>query len=393
MRDVRADFPILERKIEGDRIVYLDSAATSLKPQPVIDAVTRFYTEHTSNVHRAIHRLGEEATEGFEGARRRLARLLGAEQEEIVFTRGATEAIHLVRSGFPGLDRVATTAMDHHSNLLAWGYGPSSTILPVDRAGEIDLAAFERVLEEGVDLVAVPHISNVLGTVVAIEPIIERAHAHGALVLVDAAQSAPHQPIDVKALGADFLVCSAHKMLGPSGVGLLYAKREHLDRIEPRQIGGSVVSEVHLDGYTLQEVPHRFEAGTPAIESVIGWGAAAEYLMRLGLESVAEHDRRLVAYADQRLRAIDHVDIVGPTDPGRRGALVSFQVQNLEAHGVAKMLGNRANVLVRSGFHCAQPLHESLGLLPTVRASFYVYNTEEDIDELADCLTSITALL
>ncbi len=393
MRDVREDFPILRREIDGHRIVYLDSAATSLKPRPVIDAVVDCYTRSTAGVHRAVHVLGEEATEAFEGARAAIARLLGAEPGQIVLTRGSTEAINLVRRCYPDLKRTATTVMDHHSNLLPFAYGGGATQIPVDGDGTVDLGALDAALERGLDLVAVTHVSNVLGRIVDVEEIIRRAHRAGALVLVDAAQSAPHMPIDVKAMDADFLVCSAHKMLGPSGVGLLYGKAELLERMAPFHLGGNIVDQVHLDGYTLAEVPHRLEAGTPAIEAVIGWGAAVRYLDELGLEEVERHDRRLVAYALERLAAIEHVRLVGPVDARVRCAAVSFTVHGLEANGVARMLNNRANLMVRSGFHCAQPLHESLGMPPTVRASFYVYNSTDDVDLLADCLASITSLI
>ncbi len=393
MLDVRADFPILERQINGKPIVYLDSAATSLKPRCVIDAVTNFYTLHTANVHRAVHALAEEATEQFEDTRRVLARLINCDENEAVFVRGTTEAINMVHRCYPGLKRSVTTAIEHHSNLLPWGFGPDRHIVSVDAEGRIDMDALDAVLAGGIDLVAVSHVSNAIGAVQPIKDIIDRAHAAGALVLVDAAQSAPHLPLDVKELDVDFLGFSAHKMLGPGGIGCLYAKAEHLDKMSTWMLGGHVVDQVHREGYTLQEVPHRFEAGTPAIEAVIGWGAALRYLAGIGLDNVHEHDRELVTYARNRLSDIDHVKLIGPTDPQRSGSAVSFQVDGLEAHGVARMLNNRENIMVRSGFHCAQPLHESLDLLPTVRASFYVYNTKEEVDSLAQCLEAVIQFL
>lgn len=393
MRDVRGDFPLLQRQVNDRPIIYLDSAATSLKPQSVIDAVAGFYTHHTANVHRAVHALAEEATDLFEGARLGLARMLNAEDHEIVFTRGSTEAINMVHRCYPGLKRSVTTAMDHHSNLIPWGFGDDRTIVNVDAQGNLDQDAFDAVLAKGVDLVAIGHVSNAFGIIQPVREIIAKAHAAGALVLLDAAQSVPHFPIDVKELDVDFMVFSAHKMLGPGGVGSLYGKAEYLEKMTPWLLGGHIVDQVHMEGYTLQGLPHRLEAGTPAIEAVIGWGAAVRYLMALGMDEVRAHDRALVAHGLQRLSAVEHVNLVGPADPDRLGSAISFQVEGLEAHGVARMLNNRGNILVRSGFHCAQPLHESLELLPTVRASFYVYNTTEEIDALAECLEAVVQFL
>ncbi|MBI1338224.1 MAG: SufS family cysteine desulfurase [Phycisphaera sp.] len=393
MRDTRDDFPLLKRRIDGHRLVYLDSAATSLKPQAVIDAVTRFYTHHTANVHRAVHTLAEEATELYEDARRSLARFIHAHENEIVFTRGSTESINLVRHGMPGLRRTLTTTLEHHSNLLPWGYEEQSTVVSVDRNGQFDMQALEAALKQGVDLVAFSHVSNALGTVQPVKELTAKAHAAGALVLLDAAQSVPHMPVNVKDLGVDFMVFSAHKMLGPGGVGALYGKIDLLERMGPWQLGGHIVDGVHLEDYDLQEPPHRFEAGTPAIEAVIGWGAAVEYLSDLGMSQVRTHDLELVAYALQQLAKMPSITLLGPTDPERRCGSVSFHVKGLEAHGVARMLSNRSNILVRSGFHCAQPLHESLGLLPSVRASFYIYNTREDIDALCEALKAIVTFL
>lgn len=393
MRSTREDFPILNRQIEGEPIIYFDSAATSLTPQPVIDAVTRFYTHHTANVHRAMHLLAEEATELFEGTRQSLARFFNAEEDEIVFVRGTTEAINLVHRSYPGLKRTITTAMEHHSNFLPWAFGDGAHVVPVDPVGTLDMDNLAAALKNGADLVAISHVSNALGAIAPIEEVIRLAHDAGALVLVDAAQSAPHMPIDVKKLDVDFLACSAHKMLGPGGIGALYAKKDLLDRMTPWHVGGNIVDQVHIDDYTLQDPPHRFEAGTPAIEAVIGWGAAIEYLTDLGMDQVQAHDSRLVEYTLEKLGQIDSVRLTGPTDPAKRCASVSFNVEGLEAHGVARMLSNRSNIFVRSGFHCAQPLHETLDLLPTVRASFYVYNQTQEIDVLAGALEGIVAYL
>ena len=395
LRDVRGDFPILDRRIGDAPIVYLDSAATSLTPAPVIDAVTRFYTHYNANVHRAVHQLSEEATEAFEGTRTALARLLGADEDEIVFVRGATEGVNLVRSCLPGIGHVVTTIMEHHSNFLPWAYRDETRVVGVTPDGLLDMAELDSVLQGGFDsgLVAVTHVSNAIGTINPIGTIIRKAHDAGALVLIDAAQSVPHMPVDVKALDVDMLVISAHKMLGPGGVGVLYIKKKLLGELTPWHLGGNIVDQVHRDHFTLQPGPARIEAGTPAIEAVIGWGAAIDYLAALGLENVQQHDHALVEYALSRLADIRNVHIVGPTDATVRGVGVLFYIDGLEAHGVARMLSNRSNVLVRSGYHCAQPLHEALDVLPTVRASFYVYNTTQDIDELAKGLEAIVSLL
>lgn len=391
--DIAADFPILHRRVEDRRLVYLDSAATSLRPQAVIDAVTGFYTHHTANVHRAVHLLAEEATDLYEGTRRNLARFIHADEHEIVFTRGTTEAINLVRKCCPWIKRTLTTALEHHSNLLPWGYGEGAQVIPVDAMGRIDLDALRAALKQGADLVAFSHVSNALGTIAPVKEIVRMAHDAGARVLLDGAQSVPHLPINVRDLDVDFLVFSSHKMLGPGGVGALFGKHDLLSRMTPLHLGGHIVDQVHADHYTLQDAPGKFEAGTPAIEAVIGWGTAVDYLDQLGMDAVARHDHELTAYALKKLATVKNLRVVGPTDPSHRGASVAFNIVGLEAHGVARMLSNRSNIMVRSGFHCAQPLHESLKLLPTVRASFYVYNTPADIDDLAQALHAVVKFL
>jgi len=344
MRDVRTDFPLLRRQPDGKRIVYLDSAATALKPQTVVDAVSHFYTSQTAAVHRAVHRLAEEATEAYENARVRIAHFFHVAPQEVVFTRGATSAINLVRRGFPHLRRTAATAMEHHSNLLPWAFHDGGTIIAVDAEGNVDLRQLDEALERGLELLALTHLSNVLGCQPDVAEIVARAHAAGAMVLLDAAQSAAHMPVQPRKLDVDFMTVSGHKMLGPSGVGLLYGKAELLDRMQPDQLGGHIVDQVHLSGYELQKPPHRFEAGTPPIEGVLGWGAGVDYLEDLGMEQVALHQQDLVRYAHERLQRIPHVRIVGPSDPAHRQALLSFNVDGLEAHGVARMLSQRFNV-------------------------------------------------
>ncbi|MAE68162.1 MAG: cysteine desulfurase [Phycisphaeraceae bacterium] len=392
MQDVRGDFPLLRRRIEDEPIIYLDSAATSLKPDAVIESVHDHYTARNANIHRAVHRLAEEATEAFEQARERLARFLRVEAAEVILTRGATESINLVRQGMPELKRIVTTVQEHHSNFLPW-LDAGAEIVGVDGRGEIDLDALDRALAPGADLVAIAHVSNAAGTLNPVRQIVARARERGARVLLDAAQSAAHMPIDARDLDVDFLACSAHKMLGPGGAGMLYGRRELLEQMRPRLLGGEMIEAVHVDRYEVAPLPHRFEAGTPAIEAVIGWGAAVDYLDHLGMDEVFAHTNDLVTYALERLGAIERLRLFGPVAPGRRCGSVAFTVENLEAHGVARMLSNRANIMVRSGFQCAQPLHEALGSTPTVRASFHVYNVREDVDALAQTLEQIAALV
>ncbi|MEM7543537.1 MAG: cysteine desulfurase [Pseudomonadota bacterium] len=392
MLDITDDFPLLKRTIEDERVIYLDSAATSLKPTAVIDAVQRFYTHSTANVHRAIHQLADEATDAFELARADVARLIGAEQNEIILTRGTTDGISLIRNGARSLEKVVTTAIEHHSNYLPWAFGDSPRVVGLVDEGRLDLDQLAGFLKEGVDLVAVGYVSNVHGLINPIEEIIAMAHDAGARVLVDAAQAVGHFPIDVKALDVDFMAFSSHKMMGPGGVGALYCKRDALALLQPVVLGGHTVESVHLESYELQPAPARFEAGTPPIEAVIGWGAAARYLSRLGLENVEAHCKELVRYAYEKAQGFSNIRLVGPAEPDSVSATLSFVVEDIEAHGVARMLSNRSNLCLRSGFHCAQPLHETLGLPPTVRASFHAYNTKADIDVLIDALDAVLAL-
>ena len=386
----RSDFPALAG---GDQpeMAYLDNSATTLRPSVVIDAMRWYLEKGTAAVHRGVHRQSIEATDRFEETRESLAGWLGADRDEIIFTSGATAAIHLVRHGLGDLKRVATTSMEHHSNLLPW-LNLNCTVVPVDSHGEIDMEVLEKTLSLGVDLLAITHVSNVLGSVTPIKELTRLAHLHGAKILVDAAQSIGHLPIDVKELEVDFLVCSSHKMLGPSGVGALFANREVHNQLMPVVLGGQMVDQVTASGWTPQPAPHCYEAGSPPVESVIGWGAAIGYLEKFGKQTIESHLNKLTDTLVSQLLEVPGVQILGPKKETPRAPLVSFHLDGMESHAIAKILNQRENVLVRSGFHCAQPLHDHLGLKPSVRASLQIYNNQSDIERLIRTLQSIAKL-
>ncbi|MFI5272445.1 MAG: cysteine desulfurase [Ktedonobacterales bacterium] len=392
----RDDFPILARTINGQPLVYLDSTASAQKPRQVLDAMDHFTRHSYANIHRGAYTLSEEATAAYEGARKKVARFINARSvREIVWTRNTTEAINLVARTWaeanlrPG-DAVLSTVLEHHSNIVPWQLAAARTgarveYVPITDAGELDLAAYERLLAETrPKLVAVTQMSNVLGTLTPAGEIIARAHAAGALVLLDAAQSVPHLPVDVRALDCDFLAFSGHKMLGPSGIGVLWGRRELLEAMPPFLGGGDMIREVTLSGSTWNDLPWKFEAGTPAITEAVGLGAAVDYLKALGMERVHAHEQRLVAYALDRLATIPGLTIYGPP-AGRRGGVVSFTLGEIHAHDLATLL-DREGIAVRAGHHCAQPLMEHYGLPATARASFYVYSTSAEVDALVAAL-------
>jgi cysteine desulfurase/selenocysteine lyase len=392
-QSLRADFPLLGREhAPGRPLVYLDSAATALKPRAVIEAVTDALGLHSANVHRAVHLLGDEATELFEGARRKVARLIGAETHEVVLLRNATEGLNLVARSYPRRGRVLVSLGEHHSNLLPWG-GEGVTRIPPRPDGTADL---ERLLHElargGAALVAVSHVSNVAGGRTDVRRLAEAAHAAGAVLVLDAAQSVPHLPTDVLELDCDFLAFSGHKLCGPSGVGVLYGKAERLAELDWHFQGGGTVEQVVQGVPQPRQAPWRFEAGTPAIEAVIGLGAAVDYLQEIGLENVEAHVRTLYALARARLKLVRGARVVGPeaVGDGHAGPL-SFTVAGVPAHLIARALSDGHGICVRSGYHCAQPLHEHLGVPPTVRLSFYLYNTPEEVDLVFAALAQVLA--
>jgi cysteine desulfurase/selenocysteine lyase len=386
---VRRDFPIFHRPY-GDRpLVYLDSAATSQKPLSVIEAEARFYREENANVRRGVYRLAHKATERYEDARRKIAEFIGASPAEVVFTRSTTEALNLLAFGLGETrirrgDRVLVTNMEHHANLLPWQAvtqrkGAELLAVDITADGHLDLEDFQKKLGPGTKVVALVHVSNVLGTINPVAEMARAAHEAGAVVVVDAAQSVPHMPVSVAALGADALAFSGHKMLGPTGIGVLWAKRGLLEELPPFLLGGEMIREVWLERAVWADPPAKFEAGTPPIAQAVGLAAAVEYLLGLGMQAVWAHGQRLVGKALEALLHRDFVEIYGPTDPQKRGALVAFNLKGIHPHDVATLL-DQEGICIRAGHHCAQPLHRRLGCSASCRASFYVYNTEEEVE-------------
>ncbi len=401
---VRADFPILERTVHGKPLVYLDSAATSQKPRPVVRAVCDYYERLNANVHRGAYQLSEEATEAYEGARTRMARFLHAsDPSEVVFVRGATEAINVVatslsRERLKSGGRVVTTVMEHHSNIVPWQLlradrGLAVDFVDIDEDGRLDLADLDRKLARRPDLVTVTYVSNVLGTVNPIRSIAEKVHAAGSLLLVDAAQAVPHRRVDVQALGADLLVFSGHKMLGPTGIGVLWARRSLLDTLPPALGGGEMIREVHQDRVAFRDPPAKFEAGTPNIAGAIGLAAAADYLDALGWEAIAEHEQRMLTRAVRRAQEDfpGRLTTYGPPPGSDREAVFAFAVDGVHAHDVASIV-DAQGVAIRSGQHCAGPLMDRLKVSALSRASPYIYNSEADIDRLFDALGEVVRI-
>ncbi len=392
---VRRDFPMLERRVGEHSLVYLDNAATSLKPRSVVEALDRYYREYTANVHRGIYRVSEEATEAYESARKKVARFVNAPSpREVVFVRNATEAVNLVayswgRANVSEGDEIVVTEMEHHSNLVPWQQlarekRASVRYARVDDKGRLDREHLDGLLSERTRLLAISGMSNVLGTIPPLEEIIETAHARGIPVLVDGAQAVSHLPVDVQAWGCDFLAISGHKMLGPTGIGALYVKREILEGMDPFLAGGEMILEVTKDGARWNEIPWKFEAGTPAVAQAIGLGAAVDYLSALGMESVRRREEELTSYAMDRLSQVEGLRILGPP-AGERGGVVAFTLGDVHPHDLATILDGEG-IAIRAGHHCAMPLHERYGLAATARASFYLYNTREEVDRLASAL-------
>ena len=399
-RVLKAQFPIFSAPREKP-LVYLDSAATSQKPQAVLDAMSQYYATCNANIHRGVYAIAEQATALYEDARRRFAAFVNASPREIVFTRNSTEALNLVARAYGAWklkagDAVLLTPMEHHSNLVPWQMLAAERKLelrfvPITETGELELSELPRLFADGrVKLVSFVHVSNVLGTVNPVAEIARIARAHGATVVVDASQSAAHMRLDVQALGIDFLACTAHKMLGPTGIGMLWGRRELLEAMPPFLGGGEMIRTVTLTESTWNELPWKFEAGTMAIAEAVGLGAAVQWLERVGLERVFAHDRELAAYAMARLGELDGVRLLGPP-ADRRGSVVAFTVEGVHPHDVAMVL-DRDGVCVRAGHHCAMPLHDRLGIPASVRASFHCYSLREDVDALVESLRGVRKL-
>jgi cysteine desulfurase/selenocysteine lyase len=398
---IRKDFPILAREVHGVPLVYLDSANTSQKPQVVLDTLAEFYAQHNANVARAVHTLGSEATNAFEGARDKVAAFINApNRDEVVFTKNSSEALNLVAyamsnaATFPGADRfrvgpgdeIVVTEMEHHSNIVPWQLlcqrtGATFRWLPIDDEGRLVLSAIDEVINERTKLVAFVHQSNALGTINPVSLIVARAQAVGALTVIDASQSAPHLPLDVRALGADFVAFTGHKLYGPTGVGVLWGRYDLLAELPPFLGGGEMIETVDMTGTTYAAPPHRFEAGTPMIAQAVGLGAAIDYVTRVGMAEIAAHERELVAHALDGLAGVAGLRIIGPTDTVDRGAAIAFTLQGVHPHDVAQLLDEHG-IAVRAGHHCARPVCVRFGIPATTRASFGIYTTTEEIDAL-----------
>ncbi len=422
-KNLRSDFPILSRKINNRPLVYLDSAATSQKPKQVLAAISDYYQSHNANVHRGIHTLSLEATEAYEGARKKVADFVGVKDvAEIIFTRSATEAVNLVAYAWGRVnigkgDEIVLTIAEHHSNFVPWQQlalenGANLKMIPVDENGKLDEMAFIKAITKKTKLVSFFHVSNVLGTINDVNRLSSIVHreAPNAKILTDGAQAVPHMPVDIGKIGCDFYVFTGHKMLGPTGIGVLWARREILEEMPPFNFGGDMISKVSLSKSSWNELPWKFEAGTPNVEGAVGLGAAVDYLTKIGMEKVREHEARLTKYAMDRLSKINGVTIYGPKDAKRRGGVISFNVGSsrqartinysssgarrnrevslIHAHDVASILDSEG-IAIRSGHHCAQPLMDFLGISSCARASFHIYNTKEDVDRLVEGIEKV----
>lgn len=400
VHSIRSQFPILGLEVHGQTLVYLDNAATTQKPQQVIDAITNYYAETNSNVHRGVHTLSQRATDAFEACRTKLQEHLNAEHShEIILTQGTTDSINMVANGFrellqPG-DRILVSELEHHSNLVPWQMsaqisGAALDYIPMTPEGALDMAVFEERLTDRTKVVAVNHISNALGTINPVEEIIAKAHAVGAAVLVDGAQALPHMAVDVRALGADFYAASAHKMYGPTGMGVLYGTETWLEQLPPYRGGGEMIAEVRMAESTYAGLPHKFEAGTPNIAGAVGWAAALDWMQGVGVDQIAAHEQDLLAYGQTLLEQIEGLTVHGPAH--HRAAVFSFNVEGIHPYDLGTLL-DQQGIAVRTGHHCAQPIMTCLKVDGTVRASLAAYNTREDLDRLAQGLQRAIQML
>ena len=393
---VREDFPILSRQVNGKPLIYFDNAATSQKPKSVIESTDRYYREYNANIHRGIHKLAEEATLAHEEAREKIGKFINARHtEEIIFTRNATEAMNLVaytwgKANIGKGDKIVLTIMEHHSNIVPWQLlaqekGARVEYVKIDDEGLLRQDEINELIDETTKLVCVTQASNVLGTINPVKEIGKVAHRYGAMFLVDAAQSVPHMGVDVRDIDCDFFAFSGHKMLGPTGIGVLHGKREHLQTMPPFLSGGEMIREVHTTGASWKDIPYKYEAGTPNIVGAIGLGAAVDYLSKIGMENVHEHEREITSYAIRRMAEVKEITIYGPKDVAKRVGVLSFNLGDVHAHDLASIL-DEEGIAIRSGHHCAQPLMEFLNVPAMSRASFYIYNTKEEVDVFMNAL-------
>ena len=399
---IREDFPILKRKINGKTLVYLDSSATSQKPRQVIEIIKHFYENHNANVHRAIHTLGEEATEEYEMARDNVRKFINADSnEEIIFVRNSTEATNLVMyawalNSLKKGDEIVSSVMEHHSNIVPWQFirdklGVKLKFVDITKDGNLKMNDYKSI-SKNTKMVSITHVSNTLGTINPVKEIGKIAHDNDSLFLLDGAQSVPHMPIDVKDIDCDFLVFSGHKMLGPMGIGVLYCKKEILEKIQPFMYGGDMIKSVTLEKTIYNDLPLKFEAGTSNVEGAVALSEAINYLNKLGMDNIVKHERSLNKYVLDKLSELKWIDFYGPTNPDKRGGLVAFNVKDVHSHDVAQILDGEG-VAVRSGHHCTMPLHQRLGIESSARASFYIYNTKEEIDVFVDALKKVVKML
>lgn len=396
IKDIRKMFPILAEEVNGHPLVYLDSAATSQKPLQVIEAMEQYYKQYNSNVHRGVHTLGTKATDGYEGAREKTCNFINANfSEEIIFTRGATTALNIVAQSYGSAnvsegDEIVITYMEHHSNIIPWQQlakrtGATLKYIPLQQDGTITVEDAKKTITNNTKIVAIMHVSNVLGTINPIKEIAKLAHENGAIIVVDGAQGAPHMKVDVQDLNCDFYAFSGHKMCAPTGIGVLYGKKELLEGMDPIEFGGEMIDFVDLYESTWKELPWKFEGGTPIIAGAIGLGAAIDFLEQIGLDKIANYEHKLTSYALDKMSTIDDISIYGPLDPKQRAGVITFNLDDVHPHDVATVL-DAEGIAVRAGHHCAQPLMKWLDVSATARASFYLYNTEEEIDKLVEGL-------
>ncbi|MBT2657439.1 cysteine desulfurase [Bacillus sp. ISL-18] len=396
IQDIRNQFPILDQEVNGSPLVYLDSSATSQKPLQVIETIEKYYREINSNVHRGVHTLGTRATDAYEGAREKVRKFINAKSiQEVIFTRGTTTSLNTVASSYAAAnlkegDEIVITYMEHHSNIIPWQQVAKRTgavlkYIPLQEDGTLSLEDVRATITANTKIVSVMQVSNVLGVINPVKEIAQIAHENGAIMVVDGAQSAPHMKIDVQDLDCDFLAFSGHKMCGPTGIGVLYGKKHLLESMEPIEFGGEMIDFVHLQESTWKELPWKFEGGTPIIAGAIGLGAAIDFLNEVGLDNIAEHEHKLAAYALEKMSAVEGMTIYGPLDAAKRAGLITFNIKDVHPHDVATVL-DAEGIAVRAGHHCAQPLMRWLNASATARASFYLYNTEEDIDKLVEGL-------